>query len=81
MLASGETGRRLRYSLLDWFLFSRFGTGTLRLHYLLPRGDGSRAVLDEEWLKGAELVVMRPEDLGAFTRPLRVEWVNLDNIK
>jgi hypothetical protein len=81
MLASGETGRRLRHSLLDWFLFSRFGTGTLRLHYLLPRGDGSRAALDEEWLKGAELVVLRPEDLGAFTRPVRVEWVNLDNVK
>ena len=81
MLAAGETGRRLLYSMLEWFLVGRLGTGTLRLHFLVPREQGGRAVLDEEWLKGAELVVMRPEDLGVFTRPLRVEWVNLEGAK
>jgi hypothetical protein len=81
MLAAGETGRRLLYSMLEWFLVGRFGTGTLRLHFLVPREQGGRALLDDEWLKGAELVVMRPEDLGVFTRPLRVEWVNLDSAR
>jgi hypothetical protein len=81
MLAAGETGRRLLYSMLEWFLVGRLGTGTLRLHFLVPREQGGRAVLDEQWLKGAELVVMRPEDLGVFTRPLRVEWLNLGNVR
>jgi len=81
VLAAGETGRRIGHSMLEWFLFGRLGAGTIRLHFLVARAQGGRAALDEGWLKGAELVVMRPEDLGVFTRPLRVEEVNLDNPK
>jgi len=37
--------------------------------------------LDDAWLAGAELVVLQPEDLGVFTRPLKVEWVNLESAR
>ena len=49
------------------------------MHFVIPSPTRSRVRLDDEWLAGAELVVLRPEDLGVFTKPLRVEWVNLED--
>ena len=60
---------------------SQLGTGVRRMHFVVPLADEARVKMDDEWLAGAELIVLRPEDLGVFTRPLRVEWVNLDNVK
>ena len=59
----------------------QLGTEARRLYFVVPISAGDRIEIDEEWLSGAELIVLRPEDLGVFTRPLRVEWVNLDNVK
>ena len=54
-------------------------TGVRRLRFVVPLADEDRVKIDEEWLAGAELIVLQPEDLGVFTRPLRVEWVNLED--
>ncbi len=59
----------------------QFGTGIRRMRFVIPLADEDRVRLDDAWLAGAELVVLQPEDLGVFTRPLRVEWVNLDDGK
>jgi hypothetical protein len=81
ILVAGEPSRQDFYSLVIGFSNLQLGTGTRRLRFVIPLADEDRVRLDEEWLKGAELVVVRPEDLGVFTRPLRVEWVNLDSVK
>ncbi len=51
------------------------------MHFVIPLADEDRVRLDDEWLAGAELVVLQPEDLGVFTKPLRVEWVNLEGTR
>ena len=51
------------------------------MRFVIPLADEDRVRLNDDWLAGAELVVLHPEDLGVFTRPLRVEWVNLENAK
>ncbi len=81
ILLAAESVRQLTYSMLSALSSLQFGTGTRRIRFVIPLADEDRVRLDEEWLKGAELVVMRPEDLGVFTRPLRVEWVNLDSAR
>ena len=81
ILLGGESSRQLDYSLVGGLSSQQLGTGTRRLRFVVPLADEDRVRLDDEWLKGAELVVMRPEDLGVFTKPLRVEWVNLEDRK
>jgi hypothetical protein len=81
ILLAAESVRQLTYSMLSALASLQFGTGTRRMRFVIPLADEDRVRLDDEWLKGAELVVMRPEDLGVFTRPLRVEWVNLDSAR
>jgi hypothetical protein len=51
------------------------------MRFVIPLSDEDRVRLDDAWIAGAELVVLQPEDLGVFTRPLRVEWVNLEGGK
>ena len=81
VLLGAESGRQLSSSLAGGISSTQLGTGTKRLRFVVPVDGGRQVELDDEWLAGAELIVLRPEDLGAFTRPLRVEWVNLDNVK
>jgi len=81
VLLATESGRQLDYSLTGGISTLQLGTGTRRLHFVVPLGGEPQVELDDEWLAGAELVVLRPEDLGAFTRPLRVEWVNLEGAR
>ena len=81
ILVAGEESKQLNYSMMSGISSMLLGTGIRRLRFVIPFADEDRVRLDDEWLKGAELVVMRPEDLGVFTRPLRVEWVNLDDGK
>jgi len=81
ILLGGESSRELDYSLVGGLSRQQLGTGSRRLRFVVPLADEDRVKIDDEWLAGAELIVLRPEDLGAFTRPLRVEWVNLENVK
>jgi len=81
ILLGGESSRQLDYSLAGGLSRQQLGTGSTRLRFVVPLADEDRVKIDDEWLAGAELIVLRPEDLGAFTRPLRVEWVNLENVK
>jgi hypothetical protein len=81
ILLGGESSRQLDYSLAGGISSQQLGTGSRRLRFVVPFADEDRVKIDDGWLAGAELIVLRPEDLGAFTRPLRVEWVNLDNAK
>jgi hypothetical protein len=81
ILLAAEPGRQLYYSLVSGMSNLQLGTGTRRMRFVIPLADEDRVRLDDEWLKGAELVVMRPEDLGVFARPLRVEWINLENVR
>lgn len=78
---AGFSGGQLRYSFANGLSNAQLGTGAQRLRFVIPIDAGNRATLDEEWLKDAELVVLRPEDLGAFTKTLRVESVNLADAK
>ncbi len=39
--------------------------------------EGGASLFDDEWMKGAELVVVGPEDLGVLTRPVRVDNFSL----
>jgi hypothetical protein len=81
ILVGPETSRQFPYSTVSVTAGRQLGTGVRRLLFMIATADEDRVKLDEAWLKGAELVVMRPEDLGAFTRPLRVEWLNLENAR
>jgi hypothetical protein len=81
ILLAGESSRQFQYSLMSGLSSSQLGTGARRMRFVVPLADEDRVKIDDEWLAGAELVVLRPEDLGAFTKPLRVERVNLDNAK
>lgn len=81
ILLASDSLRQFGYSFLGGMSGVQLGTGVRRLRFVVPLDDEHRLTLDEEWLAGAELVVMRPEDLGAFTKPLRVEWVNLEGVK
>ena len=81
ILLGTESSRQFQYSLMSALSSQQFGTGTRRMRFVIPLADEDRVRLDDEWLAGAELVVLQPEDLGVFTRPLRVEWVNLENGK
>ncbi len=81
ILVGPETSRQFPYSSVSVIAGRQLGTGVRRLHFVIATADEDRVRLDEEWLTGAELVVMRPEDLGIFTRPLRVEWVNLERAR
>lgn len=81
ILLAGESSRQIHCSLLSGLSSFQLGTGARRLRFVVPLSAGDRVEIDEEWLSGAELIVLRPEDLGVFTRPLRVEWVNLDSVK
>ena len=81
ILVGPEMSRQFLYSTVSVTAGRELGTGVRRLHFVIATADEDRVRLDEEWLKGAELVVVRPEDLGAFTRPLRVEWVNLESAR
>ena len=79
ILLGAESSRQFQYSLTSALASQQFGTGTRRMRFVIPLADEDRVRLDDEWLAGAELVVLQPEDLGVFPRPLRVEWVNLEN--
>ena len=81
LLVGPETSRQFPYSSVSVIAGRQLGTGARRLLFVIATADEDRVRLDEEWLKGAELVVVRPEDLGAFTRPLRVEWLNLEHAR
>jgi hypothetical protein len=81
VLLTAETSRQFSYSFSEGLSSVQLGTGSRRLRFWVSIADGSRATIDDDWLAGAELIVLRPEDLGAFTRPLRVEWVNLETAK
>jgi hypothetical protein len=81
VLPAAESFRQIGYGFPGGISGLQLGTGVRRLSFVVRFGDDDRTRLDEEWLKGAELVVLRPEDLGAFTKPLRVDWVNLENVK
>ncbi len=81
VLLAAESGRLLNFSLVGGLSAQQLGTGAWRLHFVISLADENRARIDDDWLARAELVVMRPEDLGVFTRPLRVEWVNLDSAR
>jgi hypothetical protein len=79
VLLAAESGRLLNFSLVGGLSSQQLGTGAWRMHFVIPLADEDRVRLDDEWLAGAELVVLQPEDLGVFTKPLRVEWLNLAN--
>ena len=81
ILLAGESSRQLQYSLMSGLSSSQLGTGVRRMRFVGPFADEVRVKIDDEWLAGAELVVLRPEDLGVITKPLRVEWVDLDSAK
>ena len=81
VLSGSELGRQFDYSLLYGISGAQLVTGAQRIHFAVFAGGDQPERLDDAWLRGAELLVLRPEDLGAFTRPLRVEWVNLDDRK
>ena len=49
-------------------------TGSQRLEFDAIQSEAPFA-FDEEWLRGAELLLVEPEFLGVVTRPLRVEGV------
>ena len=49
-------------------------TGSYHLEFDEARSDAAFTV-DDEWLRGAELLLVQPESLGVITRPLRVEGV------
>lgn len=77
VLLSAETGEQFSYSLIGGSSDRQLATGVRRLMFVVSVADAERIRIDDDWLSGAELVVMRPEDLGAFTKPLRVEWLSL----
>ena len=79
MLLAAESGRLLNFSLVGGLSSQQLGTGAWRMHFVISLADEDRVRMDDEWIAGAELVVLRPEDLGIFTKPLRVEWVNLED--
>ncbi len=81
ILVGPEMSRQLPYSTVSVIAGRQLGTGIRRLHFVIATADEDRAVLDDEWIAGAELIVLRPEDLGIFTRPLRVEWLNLERAR
>ena len=81
VLLAAESGLLLNFSLVGGLSAQQLGTGSWRLHFVVPLADENRARIDDEWLAGAELVVLQPENLGVFTRPLKVEWVNLEDEK
>jgi hypothetical protein len=53
---------------------SRPGTGLRRFEFDSQRAVTGRLALTDEWVTGAELVVLIPEDLGVFTREAET-WV------
>ena len=81
ILLGTESSRQFHYSLMGGLSSLQLLTGVRRMRFVIPLADEDRVRLDDEWLAGAELVVLQPEDLGVFTRPLRVEWVNLEDEK
>jgi hypothetical protein len=81
ILLAGESSRQFQYSLMSGLSSSQLGTGVRRMRFVGPFADEVRVKIDDEWLAGAELVVLRPGDLGVITKPLRVEWVDLDSAK
>jgi len=81
ILLAGESSRQLDYSMLSGLSSLQLGTGVRRLRFMVPLADEDRVKIDDEWLAGAELIVLRPEDLGVFTKPLSVEWVNLESAR
>jgi hypothetical protein len=76
VLVAREYTRHFSYSFMG-LSDARVGTEARRLEFIAPFADGEFATLDEVWLHGAELIVLRPEDLGAFSKPLRIENVNM----
>jgi hypothetical protein len=81
VLSGSELGRQFDYSLLYGISGAQFVTGSQRIHFAVFAGGNQPERLDDAWLRDAELLVLRPEDLGVFTKSLRVEWVNLDDGK
>ena len=81
ILRGVEASRQLDYSMMSGIASMHLGTGTRLLRFTVSLADEDRVKLDDEWLAGAELIVLRPEDLGVFTRPLRVEWFTLDGAR
>jgi hypothetical protein len=53
---------------------SRPGTGLRRFEFDSQRAVTGRLALTDDWVAGAELVVLIPEDLGVFTREAET-WV------
>jgi hypothetical protein len=81
ILLGAESSRQFQYSLMSGLSSLQLLTGIRRMRFVIPLSDEDRVRLDDAWLAGAELVVLQPEDLGVFTRPLKVEWVNLESAR
>lgn len=62
-------------------LLSRYvTTGSFQLEFD-PVLSVATFTVDEEWLRGAELLRLEPEDLGVVTRPLRIEGVKSPGVR
>jgi len=81
ILLGTDTSRHFQYSLMSALSSQELGTGVRRMRFVIPLADEDRVRIDDEWLAGAELVVLQPDELGVFTKPLRVGWVNLEDRK
>ena len=69
ILLGTESSRQFQYSLMNGLSNQQLLTGVRRMRFVVPLADEDRVKIDEEWLAGAELIVLQPEDLGVFTRP------------
>lgn len=57
------------------------GTGLRRFEFDHSRSDRPDVMLTTDWLNGAELVVLEPEDLGMFTRAAEVPVLTTGALK
>lgn len=73
VLVARESTRRFTYSPALGLSNALMVTEVRRLEFIAPIADGEAATLDEDWLRGAELVVLRPEDLGVLSKSLRIQ--------
>lgn len=59
------------------FAFERAGTETRTDEFVPGDGPGARFTIDDQWLAGAELVFLGTEELGTFTKTVRLEGITL----
>jgi hypothetical protein len=77
VLVARESTRRFSYSSALGLSNALMVTEVRRLEFIAPPAGEESATLDDAWLSGAELVVLRPEDLGVFSKSLRIENVKM----